>query len=106
TAVDEANFHWTYERVYAEVNGGLYGTGECFFAPGLEKNISELGGILTGEDFSNTEKLVEKMRWACSGAGSSGGIIWYAISGIEAALLDLKGKYYQIPVYQLLGGKF
>jgi L-alanine-DL-glutamate epimerase-like enolase superfamily enzyme len=106
SAVIEANFHWTYVRVYSDVNGGLYGTGECFFAPGIEKMISAFEEILVGEDFSNTEKLVEKMRWAASGTGSLGGIIWNAISGIEAALLDLKGKYYGLPIYQLLGGKF
>ncbi len=106
TAIVEANFQWTYVRVYSDVDGGLHGTGECFFAPGLEKIVSELGRLLVGEDFVNTERLVEKMKWASSGAGSSAGIIWNAISGIEAALLDLKGKYYEIPVYQLLGGKF
>lgn len=106
TAIVEANFQWTYVRVYSDAQGGLYGTGECFFAPGLEKILEAFGNILVGEDFSNTEKLVEKMRWASSGAGSSGGIVWNAISGIEAALLDLKGKYYGVPVYQLLGGKF
>jgi L-alanine-DL-glutamate epimerase-like enolase superfamily enzyme len=106
SAVIEANFHWTYVRVFSDVNGGLYGTGECFFAPGIEKIISEFGKILVGEDFANTEKLVEKMRWAASGTGSLGGIIWNAISGIEAALLDLKGKHFGLPVYQLLGGKF
>lgn len=106
TAIVEANFQWTYVRVYSNIDGGLYGTGECFFAPGLEKIVIEFEKILIGEDFSNIEKLVEKMRWASSGTGSLGGIIWNAITGIEAALFDLKGKYYDIPVYQLLGGKF
>jgi len=106
TAVVEANFHWTYVRVYSDDSGGLYGTGECFFAPGLEKIVKEFEAILIGEDFRNIEKLVEKMRWAASGAGSLGGIVWNAITGIEAALLDLKGKFYGMPVYELLGGKF
>lgn len=106
TATVEANFHWTYVRIYADVNGGLYGTGECFFAPGLEQIIKELSEILTGEDFLNIGMLVQKMKWAASGAGSLGGIIWNAITGIEAALFDLKGKYYSLPVYELLGGKF
>lgn len=106
TAVVEANFHWTYVRILSDCDGGLYGTGECFFAPGLEPIIKQFESVLLGEDFRNIEKLVEKMRWAGSGAGSLSGIIWNAITGIEAALLDLKGKYYNLPVYQLLGGKF
>jgi len=106
TAVVQANFHWTYVRVYADGDGGFYGTGECFFAPGLTRIIEQFAPVLVGEDFCNIEKLVEKMRWAASGAGSTGGIIWNAITGIEAALWDLKGKYLGQPVWQLLGGKF
>jgi len=106
TAVVQANFHWTYVRVYSDADGGLYGTGECFFAPGLPQIINEFAQILIGEDFRDIEKLVERMRWSASGAGSTGGIIWNAITGIEAALWDLKARYYDVPVYQLLGGKF
>jgi L-alanine-DL-glutamate epimerase-like enolase superfamily enzyme len=106
TAVVQANFHWTYVRVYSNGDGGLYGTGECFFAPGLTRIIEEFAPVLVGEDFTTVERLVEKMRWAASGTGSTGGIIWNAITGIEAALWDLKGKYLGQPVWQLLGGKF
>lgn len=106
TAVIEANFYWTYVRIYADVDGGLYGTGEGFLAPALHHIIQDFEPILVGEDFNNIEKLVEKMRWAASGAGSIAGIVWNAISAIEAALCDLKGKTLGVPVYQLLGGKF
>jgi gluconate/galactonate dehydratase len=107
SAVVQANFHWTYVRVYTDATGGGgYGTGECFFAPGLPQIVAEFESILVGEDPRNIERLVEKMRWAASGAGSLGGIIWNAITGIEAALWDLKGKLTNLPVYQLLGGKF
>ncbi len=106
TAVVQANFHWTYVRIYSDVDGGLYGTGECFFAPGLPAMIAEFAEVLVGEDFHHIERLVEKMRWAASAAGSSAGVIWNAITGIEAALWDLKGKHLGLPVWQLLGGKF
>jgi len=106
TAVVQANFHWTYVRVYSDARGGLYGTGECFVAPGLIAIIAELGEILVGEEAMDIERLVEKMRWAASGAGSLSGVVWNAISGIEAALWDLKGKALGAPVWQLLGGRF
>jgi len=106
TATVQANFHWTYVRIYTDADGGLYGTGECFFAPGLINIIEEFSDILVGEECTNIERLVEKMRWAASGAGSTGGIVWNAITGIEAALWDLKGKLFNLPVWQLLGGKF
>ncbi len=106
TAIVEANFQWTYVRIYTDLQGGLYGTGECFFAPGIQYIIQEFSSILIGEDFRNIGKLIEKMSWAASGAGSTGGIIINAITGIEAALFDLNGKYAGIPVYQFFGGKF
>ena len=104
TATVQANFYWTYIRVYT-AEDGLYGTGEAFFAPGLPEIVRELGTILEGEDCTAVEYLVERMRWAASGAGSLGGVVWNAISGIEAALMDLKGKVFGLPVYQLLGGR-
>lgn len=103
SAVVRANFNWTYARVYCDDG---HGTGECFFAPGLPQIIEEFESILIGEDPRNIEKLVEKMRWAASGTGSLGGLVWNAITGIETALWDLKGKLTGLPVYQLLGGKF
>lgn len=106
TAVVQANFRWTYVRVYSTADGGFHGTGECFFAPGLTAIITEFNDVLAGEEADDIERLVEKMRWAASGAGSTGGIVWNAITGIEAALWDLKGKSLGLPVWQLLGGKF
>lgn len=104
TAVVEANYEWTYVRVYSD--DGLTGLGESFCAPGLTNIIQDLKVLLIGEDPRNIDRLWSKMRWAASGAGSMGGIIYNAISGIEAALWDLTGKAYGVPVYQLLGGKF
>ncbi len=106
TAVVQANFEWTYVRIYTDASGGIHGTGECFFAPGLLGTLEQLGELLIGQDPCNIEYLVEKMRWAASGAGSLGGFVWNAITGIEAALWDVKGKLLGQPVWQLLGGKF
>ena len=104
TAVVEANYDWTFIRVYTDE--GTTGLGESFLAPGLTAIIADLKPLLVGEDPRNVDKLWAKMRWAASGAGSMGGIVYNAISGIEAALLDLTGKHYGVPVYQLLGGRY
>ncbi|TCJ13482.1 mandelate racemase/muconate lactonizing enzyme family protein [Rubrobacter taiwanensis] len=104
TAVVEANYDWTFIKVYTDE--GIEGLGESFLAPGLVGIIRDLEPLLVGEDPRNVDKLWSKMRWAASGAGSMGGIVYNAISGIEAALWDAVGKYYGAPICQLLGGRY
>lgn len=104
TAVVEANYDWTFIRIYTDAD--VIGLGESFLAPGLCAIINDLKVLLVGEDPRNIDRLWSKMRWAASGAGSMGGIIYNAISGIEAALWDLTGKLYGVPIYALLGGKY
>ncbi len=83
---------------------GLTGIGE---APGptlptIQTIIdAELAQFLVGQDPLRVEWLVHRMEefirnWSQIGA--------YAISGIEIALLDLKGKALGVPVAELLGG--
>ena len=103
TAVVEANYDWTYVRVDAE-GEGLSGLGECFCAPGLTAIIRDLAPLLIGEDARDVDRLWAKLRWGSSGAGSAAGIVYNAISGIEAALWDLVGQHYGVPIYRLLGG--
>ncbi|HZQ26524.1 MAG TPA: mandelate racemase/muconate lactonizing enzyme family protein [Acidimicrobiales bacterium] len=103
TAVIEANFDWTLVRV--ETDEGVSGLGEAFFAPGLTAMMREFESVLVGEDPFDIDRLYQKMRWASS-AGSIAGFAYNAISGIEAALWDLKGRALGVPIWQLLGGKF
>lgn len=103
TAVVEANFDWTYVRVYAD--DGTYGTGEAFMAPALTEVVRALRPILIGEDPRDVDRLWTKMRMCTSYDGGSG-FSFHAITGIEAALLDLVGKSLGVPVYQLLGGRY
>lgn len=104
TAVVQANYDYTFVRIETDQDG-LYGTGECFFAPGLTAIIGELAPLLIGGDPREIQRLVQLLARKTSAAGSTAGIIWNAITGIEAALHDLVGKLYGCPVYQLLGGK-
>jgi len=104
TAVVEGNFNWTFVRL--ETDEGIEGLGECFFAPGLTAILRCLEPLLVGEDPSDIHRLFRKLQLATSGAGSVAGIVYNAISGIEAALWDLLGQWLGVPVYRLLGGKF
>jgi gluconate/galactonate dehydratase len=103
TAVVEGNFDWTLVRI--ETDEGLRGLGECFFAPGLIAILRSLESLLAGEDPRNIHRLFRKLQLATSGAGSVAGIVYNAISGIEAALWDSLGQWLEVPIYQLLGGK-
>ena len=47
------------------------------------------------------ETMFRKTFWGCGG----GAVLYAAISAIDIALWDIKGKVLGVPVYQLLGGK-
>ena len=59
--------------------------------------------ILEGQDPMATEKLWDLMRRSSSPYGTAG-IASYAISAVDNAIWDLKGKLLGRPVYELLGG--
>ena len=56
---------------------------------------------LVGENPLNAEKLFNRIKQFGGHSRQGGGV-----SGIEIALYDIIGKFYKIPVYQLLGGKY
>ncbi|MFD6175527.1 MULTISPECIES: mandelate racemase/muconate lactonizing enzyme family protein [unclassified Isoptericola] len=104
TAVVEANFDWTIVRV--ENEDGVVGWGECFFAPGLTRIVNHMAELAVGDDSRNVEAVLARLRAAASGAGSVGGIIHNALSGIDAALWDLNARALGVPLWRLLGGRF
>src|SRR5262245_31655389 len=103
TAVVEANYDYTYVRIFAD--NGLYGTGECFFAPGLSAALRDMFPLLIGRDPREVDRIARFLWRRGSGAGAVAGYLYNAVSGIEAALWDLLGKSTGLPVYQFLGGQ-
>ena len=83
---------------------GIIGLGECVgpTIPTLEAIVTqEFRQFLIGRDPLKTELIVRRMEefarnWTQIGA--------LAITGVEMALLDIKGKYLNTPVYNILGG--
>ena len=102
TAVLESNFDWTLVKV--ETDAGITGIGEAFVGPGLTAIIREFSSILVGEDPTHIDRILRRMRGSTIYA--SPGVIYHAIGGIECALLDIIGKRYGMPVWQVLGGKY
>lgn len=102
TAVIESNFDWTIVKI--ETDDGLVGYGEAFFGPGLPSVIKEYATLLIGEDPTSIDRLLRRLR--LTSAYLLPGLAMQAIGGIETALLDLIGKQYRMPIWQLLGGKY
>jgi len=65
--------------------------------------VLELSDYLIGENAFTIEDHWQKMYRG--GFYRGGPILMSAIAGIDQALWDIKGKYYNTPIYELLGGR-
>jgi galactonate dehydratase len=95
---------WLFLRV--ETSDGLVGWGEPVVegrAATVERAVEELmEGYLLGEDPLRIEDHWQTMYRG--GFYRGGPVLMSAIAGIDQALWDIKGKHYDAPVYDLLGG--
>src|SRR5688500_6748950 len=87
---------------------GVEGVGMTFFGGGamsasLKAAVDGLGALAVGENPLDIEAIVGKIRAAAASSGP-GGIFTLALSAIDIALWDIKGKVFGKPVSQLLGG--
>lgn len=105
TAEVRVHGHQTHVRIYTDA--GLYGQGEATDAAvGSASLIRSWTRALIGQDPLNIDALWERLRTNGIFAGAQGGQYVAALTGLEIALWDLAGKAVELPVYQLLGGKF
>lgn len=104
---------WVTQRsatlVRVTTDSGLQGWGEAF-AQGLEPpEIAAaavehaLKPLIVGESPLDISVLWQKMYSRTRDYGRKGSVV-AAISAVDIALWDIAGKFYQQPVYQLLGG--
>ena len=63
----------------------------------------DLGPKLVGQDPLDHERLWEKLYWQTQSIGRHG-LVTQALSAVDLALWDLKGKACSLPLYKLLGG--
>lgn len=85
---------------------GLVGWGEPVCegkADSVAAAVRELGAQLIGHSTTDIEDAFQLMYRA--GFYRGGPILSSAMSGIEQAMWDIKGKALGVPVYELLGGK-
>ncbi|HWO78535.1 MAG TPA: galactonate dehydratase [Bacillus sp. (in: firmicutes)] len=95
---------WLFLKI--DTDEGISGWGEPIVegkADTVRACVEEISSYLVGKDPLRIED-----HWQVLYRGGfyrGGPILMSAISGIEQALWDIKGKYYGIPVYEMLGGK-
>ena len=86
---------------------GIQGVGLTFFGgpltAALKQAVDSLCQLVIGEDPMRVEAIAVKLRRAAGGAGP-GGIFTLALSAIDIALWDIKGKALGQTVNALLGG--
>jgi L-alanine-DL-glutamate epimerase-like enolase superfamily enzyme len=96
---------WTFVKVETS-EPGLVGWGDCtdWGSPGpVTATVERYAEWVVGRD----PMQVEAIWWdlATASVRHTGGIAWKAMSGIDSALWDIRGKVLKAPVWQLLGGK-
>src|SRR6516225_7697419 len=83
-----------------DTNQGIYGLGEV--RDGASKNYAlMLKSRLLNENPCNVDKVFRKIKQFGGHARQGGGVC-----GVEMAMWDLAGKAFNVPAYQMLGGKF
>jgi galactonate dehydratase len=97
--------NWVFVKIETD-QPGLFGWGEASLewkTRAVVGAVQDLAPMLIGEDPARIEHLYQKLYrqsfWRVGVIGMS------AISGIEQALWDIRGKVLNQPVYQLLGGQ-
>jgi L-alanine-DL-glutamate epimerase-like enolase superfamily enzyme len=96
--------NWLFVKVYTDE--GITGVGECSGWPRvIETAVLDLRSVLLGEDPADIERLWQKMLVAQMGHGMTGIVGAGAMTGVDMALWDIKGKALNTPVWNLLGGK-
>jgi galactonate dehydratase len=110
TAIETVVVHavhrnWIFVKVLTD-QPGLHGWGEATLewkTRAVRGAIDDLAPFVVGEDPMRIEHLVNKMThfsfWPLGIIGLT------AVSGIEQALWDIKGKELGVPIWQLLGGR-
>ena len=94
---------WLFLKV--ETDEGISGWGEPVLeghAETLATKIAELGDFVIGQDPRRIEDIWQMIYR--NGCYRGGPVLMSALSGIDMALWDIKGRALGVPVHQLLGG--
>lgn len=99
-------YNWTMLKIFTDE--GYTGVGESTNWPGspiIEAATKHAGERIIGMDPMQTDFIWTKLYRDLNWIGPFGASLC-AISGIDMALLDLKAKVLNVPMYELLGGSY
>ena len=96
-------------RIYTDE--GIYGDGEAAVtymlgAPAAFSMIQDVAPLIIGMDPMDNEVIWDKIYKNTFWCQNGGPITFAAMSAIDIALWDIKGKALGLPLYKLFGGKF
>ena len=98
------NWNWTFVKIRTDANIHGYGESSLQYKDrALKAELEDMGRFLIGKDPFAIEGIWNTLHRCVTWTG--GPVTMSAISGIELALWDIKGKALGVPVYELLGGK-
>ena len=95
---------WLFLKITTD--DGLSGWGEPIVegrADTVAACVEELSEFLIGKPAGNIEDFYQMIYRG--GFYRGGPVLMSAISGIDQALWDIKGKYFNAPIHQLIGGR-
>lgn len=96
---------WGEVVCVATASDGTFGVGMTSQAGPVVPIINDfLGPMVTGEPALATEKLWNMMMRSANSAFGAFGLASFAVSAVDLALWDLRGKILGVPVYELIGG--
>jgi len=93
--------------VEMSTDDGIEGIAVTFYGGAMTRSlkaaVDDLGALTIGEDPLRLEAIIAKLRAAAGGSGP-GGMFTLALSAIDIALWDIRGKALNQPLWKLLGG--
>jgi L-alanine-DL-glutamate epimerase-like enolase superfamily enzyme len=96
-----------FVTVQVATDDGIEGIGITAFGGkivrALHAAVEDFGEFVKGDDPLRSERVMAKLRAASAPCGP-GGIVTLALSAIDIALWDIRGKAFGVPLARLLGG--
>lgn len=96
-----------FVTVQIRTDDGIEGIGVTGFGGkiirALKTAVEDLGELIKGDDPINVEAITRKLKEASSHCGP-GGLATIALTALDVALWDIRGKALGLPIARLLGG--